>query len=288
MAISITDTLTANTVATKTLTGDGWVRVTNLGSVPIYVVLGAYTPTDPTVGGDGTKVVAPYSVRTLSTASTPDAIVKLISAGTPTYTIERVDPGTVGPYVSEAQLSSTVAALRTGVVQPRFIAGHYYGPPGTRSTFASTISREYAMPLWVPSSVTFDRIGVTTTAAGGTGAVCRLGLRSDSGSGTPGALILDAGTVAVEDIADHEITINQAVTGPLVWLCAAPQVGTAATYRAAAAQPSGVVGDTTIAAAGAANVPACYYAISVTGALGPGFAVSASGALPPRVYVRAA
>lgn len=178
-----------------------------------------------------------------------------------------------------------VLCVGGGTAAP-FVTNLWYGTPGVRGTFAVTVERECAVPLQLPAAgATVDRIGVTTTASGGTGAVARLGIRADN-NGLPGALILDAGTIAVDDApGDKVITISQKLTGPRVWLTCTTQVGTAATYRSIASTPSDN-GESSAANAGGAVHTAGYYATGITGALPAGFTTAASAALPPRVYVR--
>lgn len=169
----------------------------------------------------------------------------------------------------------------------RWNVGYFYGPNGTKGTLAATANSEYAGRMAVPPGVAIDGIGVTTTGSGGAGSVARLGVRRDSGKGTPGALILDAGTVAVSDAAgDKLITITELVLPePFVWLTVATQEGTAATYRSITLSHDGF-GDISAANAGDASTRNGYVTgATVTGAFSPTYTV-AGGAFTPRVYVR--
>ena len=86
-------------------------------------------------------------------------------------------------------------------------------------------------PLELPVECTADRIACEVTAIGSAGAVVRLGIYACNANGMPGALVLDAGTVAADDIAGiKEITINQPLRPGRYWLCAATQVA-ASTLR---------------------------------------------------------
>jgi hypothetical protein len=91
MANEITSThgtLVANTVATVTFRADfgDTVTVLNRGAGDIYLTLDG---TAPTVGGANTSIVLANSTRTYKVASSQTALaVKLISSGTPAYTVE--------------------------------------------------------------------------------------------------------------------------------------------------------------------------------------------------------
>lgn len=169
---------------------------------------------------------------------------------------------------------------------PRWKSGHYFGPLGARTTVASTIDREYAVPMWVPGGLV-DRIGVGITGAGGAGAVARLGIRNALADGTPGTLILDAGTVDASSTGDKEITISQALSAGLIFVTLSPQVGTAATYRAVST-PTLPHGDNSLGNAVGSTATVGYQALSVTGALPASFSLASSGGPLPRVVLRAA
>lgn len=83
-------TLVADTETDTTLSGQGDVLVVNHGSDPIYATLGA---TAPTVAGDDTHVVPAGGYRVLEGNERGDQRVRLISSGTPAYSIERVGQG---------------------------------------------------------------------------------------------------------------------------------------------------------------------------------------------------
>jgi len=76
-----------------------------------------------------------------------------------------------------------------------------------------------AQPFTVVRDITIDRIACATTVAGGAGTHARLGIYLDDGGGYPGDLVLDAGEVDVENVAIKSITIDQALTKGLYWLC---------------------------------------------------------------------
>lgn len=91
-AVSVTATLVASTVDTITAAGDrNKVRIVQTAGtpVPLYVTLDGSTPT---VGGANTFVVPAVlgQVREFDVPTAGDTVVKVIGAGTPTYTVEAV------------------------------------------------------------------------------------------------------------------------------------------------------------------------------------------------------
>lgn len=88
-------TLTANTVDTVRLRVDGdhepsdEIEVYSDGTAAIYFTTDGSAPT---VGGAGAYFMPPNpGVRTVEWPGGNDAVVKLISAGTPTYSVARTD-----------------------------------------------------------------------------------------------------------------------------------------------------------------------------------------------------
>lgn len=73
-------------------------------------------------------------------------------------------------------------------------------------------------PFPVPYTMSFDRIGVNVATAGAAGAKARLGIYADNGQVYPGALVLDAGEVALDSTGAKSITINVTLQPGLYWL----------------------------------------------------------------------
>ena len=73
-------------------------------------------------------------------------------------------------------------------------------------------------PWTVRRTMQLVRIGAEVTAAGEAGSVVRLGIYADDGTGYPGALVLDAGTIAGTSATVQEITIAQVLTPGLYWI----------------------------------------------------------------------
>lgn len=125
---------------------------------------------------------------------------------------------------------------------PLNAGGFGYVSQGINNT-GSTVNPANGLATYTPLAVTnpagatIHKINVATvTTAGSAGAVCRLGIYKDDGTGNPGKLVLDAGTVDVTTTTGTKsITLGSDITlqPGLYWLCAAPQGGatTQATYK---------------------------------------------------------
>jgi hypothetical protein len=81
----------------------------------------------------------------------------------------------------------------------------------------------YFSLMYIPIATSFQAIlgWVATLQASNT---YRLGIYQDNGSGVPGALILDAGTIDASTTGQKSITISQSLSG-LIWLAAVEQGG---------------------------------------------------------------
>jgi hypothetical protein len=104
-------------------------------------------------------------------------------------------------------------------------SGQYYIPssPQTTSTTVMAGGTLRACPIAIPHDLTLSRIGGEVTVAGDAGSTVRLGIYADTGAGYPGALVLDAGTIAGDSVSVQEIVINQPLTAGLFWLATATQ-----------------------------------------------------------------
>lgn len=179
-----------------------------------------------------------------------------------------------------------------GRVTNIFNSGRYYWSAGGRTTAILVQSTEYATALWVGERVLLDRIGIEVTAIAGVtaGHTTRLGIRSDNGNGLPGAVVLDAGTVASDAVAQVEMTISQVLTPGLYWLTGTPQgAGTQPTYRCLTGTSTSIpVGAGNLTQATASTQHIAFTNTGVTGALPATYTVANTVAAGPVVVVRAA
>jgi hypothetical protein len=87
---------------------------------------------------------------------------------------------------------------------------------------------------------TYDRIAFQVTTAGAAGTIGRAGIYADNGSLYPGALVLDAGTIAVEGTGVKEISINQQLNKGIYWLVLVSDGTPAVKGHLAAMSPLGI------------------------------------------------
>jgi len=152
----------------------------------------------------------------------------------------------------------------------RYFGSFLTGGAITTQSLASANSLR-VFPFFVPKTMRFDRIAIRVSTAA-TGAVprIRLGVYEDKGDGSvyPGALVLDAGEVAVNTIGLKELAIDLTLKGgKLYWLAL---LGQDTASLVAAATP-------------AADVSATFLGIdnSLSGTPYLGYAIAqAYGALP--------
>ncbi len=196
--------------------------------------------------------------------------------------------GTELPAFVQSSTSTKTFAPRPVIpLSSRFTAGLYYGPEGTRTTVNLTAGTGHAIPFWVSNGASFDRIGAEVTVAGAASTVIRLGIYADNGKGTPGALLLDAGTIAGDAVAAAEITISQNIPPGLWWLFGVA-IGGTPTVRAISGNIMGGAGVSTLAVATGATPRAGYTMSGVTSTLPSTFTSVGQTGAPMLVVMRAA
>lgn len=232
----------------------------------------------------------------LSHVIVDDIVVQQTGGQSSGYLIDATGVGylSVGHIIGQPTMAGRVKATNCPNLidnsapsrRAKMVTGRYYSPVGgTPSTAATAINTAVALPYMVPAACLLDRIAVevTTAAASGT---CRLGIYADD-NGTPGALLLDAGTVDTSTTGAKEITISKRLDSGLVWLVATNQ-GAAATLRAVSGvqAPEGIGA---ISVADFATPFTGYYRNGVGGALPTTFGTPGGiTAAAARVSVRAA
>ena len=155
-----------------------------------------------------------------------------LAAGTGANTASKLTVGSTGTLlVPDSSTSSGLAwAPFMRPVQSGQYVQAWQGAGNSNQT--TTLNELNFTPVYVPQSLTADRIAVNVGIAGSAGAVVRLGIYSPSATtGLPGALVLDAGTVASDSTGFKEITISQALNTGLYWLSVVSQTATCSLRR---------------------------------------------------------
>jgi hypothetical protein len=184
----------------------------------------------------------------------------------------------MSPLYNPASSAGPAMKVSTGWKTVRPLDSGAFGAP-TQSLLLCT-------PLQLWTAETWDRVGTRCSATAG-GSTVRLGVYSDTGSGYPGALVADFGTIdTATATGDLTITISQAMTSGLYWLAAVSQGG-APSVRTVNVTPHEMTYYT-----GATpfnfGVGIAWGLSSVTGALPATFTAgqAVTGAATHRVYVR--
>jgi hypothetical protein len=181
------------------------------------------------------------------------------------------------------------------VTAPVPAAGQYAFPISGNSTGTSPslgVGTLRVLPWVVTRTFSIDRIGGEVTAIGDVGSLLRLGVYADNGNAYPGALVLDAGTIAGDSATAQQVTCALTLAPGLYWIGGAVQAVTTTqpTVRivGAFAPTSPLISGTSIPGANA--VVQCYAQTSVTGALPATFSTTIAVSITPapRLFVRAA
>lgn len=187
-------------------------------------------------------------------------------------------------YIAHLTLNNR---LKTGPSLPgwEFIAGRYSVPPCGQGNAPSGFNSLRVYPMQVQRSVTVDRIGIRVVT-GQPATTVRLGIYKDDGTGRPGQLVLDAGTVDASATGDVTITISTTLTPGHYWVGGVSQgTGTAPTVQV---NSSAMPGFTAASLSEAAQNLNAYEMTGVTGALPTTFTISGVSIAGHRVLLRTA
>lgn len=182
-------------------------------------------------------------------------------------------------------LTSLVSPRPTPSV-PKLRSGKLYSHPAQNSqgTVALSANVLYAVPLIIPEPTLLVKIGLETTIAAVGGSLARLGIY-DGSTGEPGALWLDAGTVAVDAIAVTELTIALMLP-PGYYFAAGVSNGAPTIRHSTLAQRMGLFGNTSTF-----STPTTHFTRSFTYGLLPatfGAVTDVNSTNVPFLYVKAA
>lgn len=109
---------------------------------------------------------------------------------------------------------------------PNVASGSYFFPASQNgSTTSATLGvGTLRLTSWyVSKTISLAGLSVDVTAAGEAGSLFRIGVYADTGTALPGALVLDAGTVAVSAIAKVEATMSLTLAPGVYWIGGAVQ-----------------------------------------------------------------
>jgi hypothetical protein len=172
--------------------------------------------------------------------------------------------------------AATRSAFRTAVkvhTLPGFdlVSGRWYRVPQASSlstTPPATALLHFTPKFIANETVTIDRLGAEVSAAGEAGSLVRLGIYADDGTGRPGALVLDAGTILGDSATVQSITVSQTLTRGWYWFAMVNQnvVTTNPTWRILATTAEAAPMDT-ISTPAAGGVVLSLTQAAVTGAL---------------------
>jgi hypothetical protein len=179
------------------------------------------------------------------------------------------------------------------LVQAPFQSGRYYLVPQSAASGSSAtlgVSVAKAVPFTVPNSCVISRIGADISVIGDAGSLYRLGIYADDGTGRPGALKVDGGTVLGDSATVQEVTVNVALSPGLYWAVGVVQnvATTQPTVRTASTNIMlPLDAGTTIPGAAASNLG--FQSTGVAGALAATFNVTGfAGNVVPRLFVKVA
>jgi hypothetical protein len=89
---------------------------------------------------------------------------------------------------------------------------YYTGVPTSFTGTKSLLAGFLYLKLGMFAEATYTRIGINMTSGGGASTVARLGIYEVNSSGSPGPIVLDAGTVDTSTTGMKEITISETLT----------------------------------------------------------------------------
>lgn len=147
--------------------------------------------------------------------------------------------------------------------------GLFYGPEGVPTTGTPSAGQLTLAPMNIDRVCLLQALVAEVTTVGSAGAVVRLGVYKDDGSGLfPGALVVDAGTIDATVLGNSTITLGTAIPLPpgRYWVGGASQgaPSTAPIMRTVGTSGAVLMPSTT---ASASNIPTGAAQNGVTGAL---------------------
>lgn len=180
--------------------------------------------------------------------------------------------------------------VRVGQVHPVTTPGEFFAlRGGDTGSGAITNLQSRCCPFMVTDDCVIDRLGLNVTVIGaGTGGagtkVVRLGIRRDNGRGRPGDVLLDAGTIAADAVANASIAVNQPLRGLTPYYLVSQVEGCDTTGPTVSYVANGAEGVSMIAQP-VANPAACYTQTATAGVI-PSAAPTGNASIMPMVWAR--
>ena len=266
--------------------------------IPCNAASGAFTVTLPAAPADRTRITV-KKVDTTATAVTvacggsdkfntsAGVTTRLLRAASQAVTVQYNSALAVW-YVISTDSPVTAETVGAGWYQAGYISGQYYlaNSAQAASTSAALGFGTLRVSPWiVTATVPVVRLFAEHTVAGDAASVLRLGIYADDGTGKPGALIVDGGTLATGGTAAAaEVTISKTISPGLYWVGGVVQgSGTQPTIRTTSVStiPSVIPLGTTLPVA---NTVASGWSVSgVTAALPDPFGTPSTTSVQPRV-----
>jgi hypothetical protein len=226
----------------------------------------------------GTSSAANLSISAGSTSAA--GVLQLTDSVSSTSTTTAATPNAV----------KSAYDLRDPIVKRQSL--QYFASPMIINTagFTITHNRTYYTPIYINQTTTVDRIAIRSGSTFLGTAEVRLGIyNSDSSTGLPSTVLLDAGTVSVTaSTVTYQITINQSINAGFYWVAMAQQGTAPTTSNYLGNSAGGSINLLMQTASGpASNQNMGYFQSSVTGAFATAGTLTAAGSMP-FVYLRVA
>lgn len=198
-----------------------------------------------------------------------------------------IDKPGVGAYL---QASNTLLSDPSGTLAP----GRYYAMPNTgngvgTSALLGNGSFRCTM-VYLRNQITITRMEAGITVVGDANSKLHLGVYADDGTGRPGALVLDPGTINGDSATDQEITGLSTIVGPGNYCFGAAVQGvtvtqpTVRTITNAGIAPINTELGTTMPASSATAWS--FIMNGVTSTLPGSFTLSSVGTSAPRIIIK--
>lgn len=110
--------------------------------------------------------------------------------------------------------------------QVKYRTGYWYEPRNGAQILTSSysINRLMMISVFIPESITLDRIGIECTS-GVASSTFRLGIYNSDSNNVPSTLLLDAGTVSTATAGQYAVTISQTLSAGLYYFAYCQQGG---------------------------------------------------------------